>query len=74
MPGGRKEGKQTGLCLESVQTTRGQWGGSGRGRKARRAGDREGNSGQVPQGIIQPAELPARMGRFYINAAHSGSL
>lgn len=74
MPGGKKKGKQAGLCLESVRTTRGQWAGSGQGRRARRAGDRKGNSDQMSQGIIQPAELPARMGRFYVNAAHSGSL
>lgn len=74
MPGGRKKDKQAGLCLEGVRTTRGQWAGSGGGRRARPAGDRKGNSDQMSQDIIPPAELPARMGRFYVNAADNGSL
>ena len=74
MPGGRKKDKQAGLCLESVRTTQGQWVGSRGGRRARPAGDRKGNSDQMSQGIIQPAELPARTGRFYVNAADNGSL
>lgn len=61
MPGGRKKDKQAGLCLEGVRTTRGQWAGSGGGRRARPAGDRKGNSDQMSQDIIPPAELPARM-------------
>ena len=60
MPGERKKGKWAGLCLERVRTTSGHWAGSGGGTRARPAGDRKGNSDQMSQGIIQPAEPPAR--------------